>query len=41
LPNARQLGETSLMFLVHPSLTPAELDKTCAVVSDVLTQALR
>ena len=41
LPNARQLGETSLMFLVHPTLTPAELDKTCAVVSDVLTQALR
>lgn len=36
LPNARQLGETSLMFLVHPTLTPAEVQKTCEVLGDVL-----
>lgn len=39
LPVARTLGETSLMFLVHPTLTAAELDHTCAVLADVLSQA--
>ncbi|HAS8171323.1 TPA: DegT/DnrJ/EryC1/StrS aminotransferase family protein [Vibrio vulnificus] len=39
LPNAVQLGETSLMFLVHPTLTPAEMEKTTAVVRDVLLSA--
>ena len=39
LPVARQLGETSLMFLVHPTLTPAEIDKTCLVIGEVLTAA--
>jgi dTDP-4-amino-4,6-dideoxygalactose transaminase len=39
LPVARQLGETSLMFLVHPTLTLAEIDKTCAVIGEVLTAA--
>ncbi|MEM9736822.1 MAG: DegT/DnrJ/EryC1/StrS aminotransferase family protein [Pseudomonadota bacterium] len=29
LPVAKRLGETSLMFLVHPTLTPAEIAKTC------------
>ena len=29
LPVAKELGETSLMFLVHPTLIAAELDKTC------------
>jgi dTDP-4-amino-4,6-dideoxygalactose transaminase len=29
LPVARELGETSIMFLVHPTLTQAEVDKTC------------
>lgn len=38
---ARQLGETSLMFLVHPTLTVAEIDKTCAVVDQVLRRASR
>ena len=32
------LGETSLMFLVHPSLTSAEIRKTCAVLRDVMAQ---
>jgi len=41
LPVAGELGETSLMFLVHPTLTPAEMDKTCSVISDVLATAGR
>lgn len=41
LPVARELGETSLIFLVHPTLTEAEIGKTCAVVSLVLQQATR
>jgi len=39
LPVARELGETSLMFLVHPTLTQAEVDKTCAVIGLVLGEA--
>ncbi|MDW3167954.1 DegT/DnrJ/EryC1/StrS aminotransferase family protein [Vibrio sp. Y184] len=39
LKNALILGETSLMFLVHPTLTEAEMIKTCQVVRDVLLQA--
>lgn len=39
LPNAKLLGETSLMFLVHPTLTEAEINKTCSVLKDVLAQA--
>lgn len=41
LPVARELGETSLMFLVHPTLTEAEMDKTCAVLAEVLEKAGR
>ncbi len=41
LPNAKELGETSLMFLVHPTLTPAEIDKTCTVAAAVLERAAR
>ncbi|ANQ25242.1 aminotransferase [Vibrio natriegens] len=39
LSNAVQLGETSLMFLVHPTLTQAEMEKTCLVLREVLIQA--
>ena len=39
LPVARELGETSLMFLVHPTLTSAEIVKTCQVVASVLREA--
>lgn len=39
LPVARELGETSLMFLVHPTLTEAEIAKTCSVLELVLKQA--
>jgi dTDP-4-amino-4,6-dideoxygalactose transaminase len=38
LPIAKELGETSLMFLVHPTLTNGEMEKTAAVVCDVLSQ---
>jgi dTDP-4-amino-4,6-dideoxygalactose transaminase len=39
LPVARELGETSLMFLVHPTLTQADMDKTVAAATKVLKQA--
>ena len=39
LPVARELGETSLMFLVHPTLTSADIQKTCEVVGQVFQQA--
>ena len=35
LPIAKQLGETSLMFLCHPTLTQAEIQKTCDVIREV------
>ena len=38
LPIAKQLGETSLMFLVHPTLTTAEIEKTIQVINDVFTK---
>lgn len=41
LPVARELGETSLMFLVHPTLTEAEIALTCSVISNVLERATR
>jgi len=41
LPNAKALGETSMMFLVHPTLTKNEIMKTCSVIKDVLTLAQR
>ncbi len=37
LPVAHRLGDTSLMFLVHPTLTQAEIDKTCAVLAEVMS----
>jgi len=39
LPAAKELGENSLMFLIHPTLTDAEINKTCAVLRAVLTEA--
>jgi dTDP-4-amino-4,6-dideoxygalactose transaminase len=41
LPVARELGEAALMFLVHPTLTEMEIEKTCTVVSQVLSEATR
>ena len=39
LPHAKQLGETSLMFLVHPTLQADEITKTIAAIEQVMTQA--
>ncbi len=39
LPVARELGETALMFLVHPTLTETEISKTSTVIQQVMTQA--
>lgn len=39
LPIARELGETSLMFLVHPTLTEQEVARTCQVLQEVMAQA--
>lgn len=41
LPVARELGETSLQFLVHPTLTRQNMLDTCAVVGDVMAEATR
>lgn len=35
LPIARELGETSVMFLVHPTLSEAEMSDTCDAVEKV------
>ena len=35
LPVAKELGETSLMLLVHPTLTKEEIQKTCDVLTEV------
>ena len=39
LPVAKELGETSLMFLIHPTLTGQEIEKACTVIKNVLEQA--
>lgn len=39
LPGARELGDTSLMFLVHPTLRDEELDKFCAAIRELMEQA--
>lgn len=39
LSNAKELGETSLMFLVHPTLTEGEITKTCMAIKSVVQLA--
>lgn len=39
LPIARELGETSLVFLVQPTLTQDEINKTCCAINEVFSQA--
>lgn len=39
LKNAKELGETSLMMLVHPTLTAEEIQKSCDVLDHVLALA--
>lgn len=38
---AHELGETSMMFLVHPTLTNRELEQTKDAIREVLAQASR
>jgi dTDP-4-amino-4,6-dideoxygalactose transaminase len=39
LPVARELGDTSLMFLVHPGLTKEEIQRTCNALREVMSLA--
>lgn len=39
LPVAKALGETSLMFLVHPTLTEPEIAQTCHAIRQVIEEA--
>lgn len=39
LKNAKLLGETSLMFLVHPTLSSSEILKTCHALEEILREA--
>jgi dTDP-4-amino-4,6-dideoxygalactose transaminase len=39
LPVARELGETSLMLLVHPTLAEADIRRACRVVAEVCARA--
>jgi dTDP-4-amino-4,6-dideoxygalactose transaminase len=41
LPRAIELGETSLAFLVHPTLTSAEIEKTATVAAKIVSAAAR
>lgn len=39
LANAQLLGPTSLAFLVHPTLTSGDLDRSCDVLNNILSRA--
>ena len=41
LPIAKQLGETSLMFLVHPTLTTAEIAQTVDAIDRVFASMIQ
>ena len=41
LPIAKELGETSLMFLVHPTLTTKEIELTCNTLLKVMKLVTR
>lgn len=36
---ARELGETSLMFLTHPTLTTGDVERTCTAIERVFSEA--
>lgn len=40
LPVAKSLGETSLMFLVHPTLSDEDIAFACRTIRNVMTRAL-
>ncbi|AHL32983.1 UDP-4-amino-4-deoxy-L-arabinose-oxoglutarate aminotransferase [Pseudomonas brassicacearum] len=39
LAAAKELGETSLMFMVHPTLTEAQVAKTCDILKRIMSEA--
>lgn len=39
LPVAHELGETSLMFLVHPTLETRHIELTCRRLREVMAEA--
>ena len=41
LPAAKELGETSLMFLVHPTLKDIEIDLTCSVIHSIFQKIIQ
>jgi dTDP-4-amino-4,6-dideoxygalactose transaminase len=41
LPNAKELGGASLMFLVHPTLTKDEIQQTCNAIVFVMKLAVK
>jgi dTDP-4-amino-4,6-dideoxygalactose transaminase len=41
LPVARMLGETSLMFLVHPTLSDEHITVTCRTIERVIAKAMK
>lgn len=41
LPVARELGETSLMFLVHPGLRTEDIELTCSTLERVMLSAMK
>jgi dTDP-4-amino-4,6-dideoxygalactose transaminase len=41
LPVAQELGESSLMFLVHPTLRSSHIDRTCEVAAETIARALQ
>ncbi len=40
LPIAKELGETSMQFLVHPTLGDEDMLATCRIVEKVLADAM-
>lgn len=41
LANAKALGESALMFLVHPTLQEKEIEKTCSVLASTVKRVAR
>ena len=41
LVNSKKLGETSLMFLVHPTLSKDEIHQTCNIITSTMKLATR
>ncbi len=40
LPFAKELGETSIMFLIHPTLSDLEMKLTCNALTDIMNLAV-